>query len=67
MLGDILCSRYFIDAGNIKHLLIVCRCRRGSSRHNQTTIYHPLLLAITTSFSDTREYDVRDAFSVAML
>ena len=61
-----ICSRYFIDAGNIKHLLIEYRCRRGSSRHYQTTIYHPLLLAITTSFSGTREYDVRNAFSVAM-
>ena len=67
MPGNILCSRYFIDAGNIKHLLIVCRCRRGSSHHNLTTIYHPLLLAPTTSSSSTLEYDVRDAFSVAML
>nr|DAM84195.1 MAG TPA: hypothetical protein [Caudoviricetes sp.] len=48
-------------------MLIVYRCSRGSSRHNQTTIYHQLLLATTTSYSDSREYDVRDAFSVAML
>nr|DAD65118.1 MAG TPA: hypothetical protein [Caudoviricetes sp.] len=34
-------------------MLIVYRCRRGSSRHNLTTIYHPLLLAPTTSYSGT--------------